>query len=296
MLRSLDLLRQTASPSSLIAGGNEHLTLVDGGADYAKPWHWHDGLMLLLPWVGVLNLRHEHQREGASVTVDRFAVVPATHAHDTRAHRSDQSHIAVYVRDGALKRVEAQIGSLSRVRARVRTSSMFPVTPDIRALHALCREGVGDAVGGDAVRAHLSAALLIRCLGAIEQGEAIPTSSRHGQGASLVRDAKAFIAARLDQDVPLDLLAARLKVSRRHLTRLFQAEVGQSVGAFRRARRMDAAKEMLTATDLAVDEIAFRVGYESGSALSRALRRQEGSAAKAIRTSAPTTMARPVVR
>lgn len=294
MLRSLDLLRQTATPSSLIADGNEHLTLVDGGADYAKPWHWHDGLMLLLPWVGVLNLRHEQRREGTWVTDDRFAVVPATHAHDTGACLSNQSHIAVYVGDGALRRIEARIGSLSRVRALIRATAMFPATPDIRALHALCREGPCDTVGGDAVRAHLSAALLIRCLSVIEQGETLPTFSRHGQGASLVREAKAFIAARLNQDLPLDHLAARLKVSRRHLTRLFQTEVGQSVGAFQRAKRLDAAKEMLAATDLAVDEIAFRVGYESGSALSRALRRQEGLAAMAIRTTAASRMTRPV--
>ena len=232
MLRSLDLLRQTAQPSCVIADGDEHIILFDGGVGYAKPWHWHDGLMLLLPWVGILKLKHEGQRDGAWLTDDRFAVVPASHAHDTSAFRSDQTHIAVYVRDAALRRIEAQLGSLNRFRAAIRTSAMFSVSPEIRTLHALCREGSGDPVGRDAVRAHLSAALLIRCLGAIERGAPLPTASRHGHGAALIREAKAFVAARLDQDVPLDLLAANLRVSRRHITRLFQAEVGQSVGAF----------------------------------------------------------------
>ena len=294
MLRSLDLLRQTAQPSCVIADGDEHITIVDGGVGYAKPWHWHDGLMLLLPWVGILNLKHEGQREGAWLTDDRFAVVPASHAHDTSAFRSDQTHIAVYVRDAALRRIEAQLGSLNRFRAAIRTSAMFSVSPEIRTLHALCREDSGDRVGRDAVRAHLSAALLIRCLGAIEGGAPLPTASRHGHGAALIREAKAFVVARLDQDVPLDLLAASLRVSRRHITRLFQAEVGQSVGAFQRARRLAAARAMLTTTDLPVDEIASRVGFESGSALSRALRREGGLAATGIRAASFNPMARSV--
>lgn len=279
MLRSLALLRQTAQPSSVIGDGDEHITIVDGGTDYARPWHWHDGLMLLLPWFGVLNLKHEGRRDGDWVSDDRFAVVPAMHAHDTSACRSDQTHIALYIGDIALRRIETRIGSLERVRALTRTSAVFPVTPEIRTLHTLCRDGSGDAVGLEAVRDHLSTALLIRCLGAIERGRALPSASRRGQGAALVREAKAFVAARMDQDVPLDLLADRLGVSRRHLTRLFQAEVGQSVGAFQRAHRLDVAKDLLISTDLAVDEIAFRVGFESGSALSRALRRRDGMAA-----------------
>ncbi|GJD46983.1 HTH-type transcriptional activator RhaR [Methylobacterium cerastii] len=194
----------------------------------------------------------------------------------------------------ALRRIETRIGSLERVRASIRTSGMFLVTPQIRTLHTLLRDG-DDAVGSEAVRDHLSTALLIRCLGAIERGRALPSASRRGQGAALVREAKAFVAARMDQDVPLDLLADRLGVSRRHLTRLFQAEVGQSVGAFQRAQRLDAAKDLLVSTDLAVDEIAFRVGFESGSALSRALRRRDGMAAMDIRSSS-NVVARPVAR
>jgi transcriptional regulator GlxA family with amidase domain len=53
---------------------------------------------------------------------------------------------------------------------------------------------------------------------------------------------------------------------------------------------------MLTTTDLPVDEIASRVGFESGSALSRALRRQGGLAATGIRTASSKSMARSVAK
>ena len=294
MLRSLDLIRQTARPSSLVAGGEGHVTLLGEGIGYAKPWHWHDGLMLLLPSYGAINLKHEASRGGAWVSEDCFAVVPAFHAHDTSALRADQRHIAVYVEDAALRRVEAQLGSLDRIRASIRTITLFPVSPEIRTLRALCRDDCGDAFGSRAVRAHLAAALLIRCLAAIERERPLPSASRHDHGAALVREAQAFVAARLDRDVPLDTLAERLGLSRRHLTRLFHAKVGGSIGAFHRAKRLEAAAGMLTATDLPVDEIASRVGFESGSALSRALRRRDGQAATGLRASASAATARPV--
>ncbi|MCJ2060170.1 helix-turn-helix domain-containing protein [Methylobacterium sp. J-048] len=294
MLRSLDLLRQITPAASLIADDDGHMTLAGGGSGYTKPWHWHDGLMLLLPSLGAFRLKHEARREGVWVSEDRFAVVPASHAHDTSTLRDNQAHIVAYVKENALRRIEASLGSLSRVRTSIRTSGMFPVTPEIRTLRALCLDGTGDTLGSAAVRAHLSAALLIRCLAAIEQGRPLPSASRHGHGKALIRQARAIIAARLDQDVPLDLLAERLDVSRRHLTRLFHAEVGLSVGAFHRAKRLDAAKDMLRATDLPVDEIASRVGFESGSALSRALRRRDGQAATGIRASSRALVAHSV--
>lgn len=138
------------------------------------------------------------------------------HPHDTSACRSGQTHIPLYIDDMALRRIETRIGSLECVRTSIRTSAMFPVTPEIRTLHTQLSDG-DDAVGMEAVRDHLSTALLIRCLSAIERGRALPSASSRRQGAVLMREANAFVAARMDQDMPLDLLADRLGVPRRRL-------------------------------------------------------------------------------
>ncbi|MCJ2136388.1 helix-turn-helix domain-containing protein [Methylobacterium sp. J-026] len=295
MLRSLNFLRRTALPSTLIAGCDEHITLVGGGVDYAKPWHWHDGLMLLLPCLGVLNLKHEARRDGVWVSPDRFAVVPASHPHDTSALQSDQTHVAVYLRDEAFQRIERQLGSLSRVRALIRTSAMFSVNPDIRALKALCRDETGDAIGQGAVRAHLSAALLIRCLTAIERGQPLGTGSRDSHATILIDEVKAFVAQRADQTLSIDLLSERFNVSRRHITRLFRERTGLSIGAFQQGVRLAEARRLLKTTDLPIDEVAFRVGFESGSALARALRRRDGLAPREVRARS-AAMARTVAR
>jgi transcriptional regulator GlxA family with amidase domain len=98
----------------------------------------------------------------------------------------------------------------------------------------------------------------------------------------------------LQEDIALDALADRLGVSRRHLTRLFREQVGLSIGAFQQCKRLDAAKELLTRTDLPVDEVAFRVGFDSGSALARALRRRDGLSPREIRRLPLAGMARSV--
>jgi AraC-like DNA-binding protein len=225
---------------------------------------------------------------------DRFAIVPAGQAHETVALREGQAHLALYVTEAAIRRVESELGSLHRVREQLDGSALFPVTPEIRGLHALCREDGGDTLGGTAVRGRLAAALLIRCLAAIEQGQPLPTATRRGHAADLVDEAKAFVAERLQEDIALDALADRLGVSRRHLTRLFREQVGLSIGAFQQCKRLDAAKELLTRTDLPVDEVAFRVGFDSGSALARALRRRDGLSPREIRRLPLAGMARSV--
>ncbi|MCJ2065481.1 helix-turn-helix domain-containing protein [Methylobacterium sp. J-088] len=247
--------------------------------------------MLLLPCLGVLNLKHEAQRDGMWVSRDRFAVIPASHPHDTSALRSNQTHVAVYLREEALKHVEKQLGSLSRVRALIRRSSMFPVNSDIRALRALCCDETGDTIGQTAVRAHLSAALIIRCLTTIERGQPLGAGSREAH--TLIDEVKVFVAQRADQTLSIDLLSERFNVSRRHVTRLFRERTGLSIGAYQQSVRLAEARRLLQTTDLPIDEVAFRVGFESGSAMARALRRRDGLAPREVRARS-TTMARPV--
>ncbi|MEP9350418.1 AraC family transcriptional regulator [Xanthobacter sp. KR7-225] len=257
--------------------------MLKGGGSYAMPWHWHDCLMLILPSVGALDLRHEDQRDGVWVSEDRFALVPAHRAHETCAWREPHAHVALYVTDTALARMESQLGSLAGVRRLAHATGLFPVTPEIRALQALCQDESPNPLGVETMRHHLSAALLIGCLAVVERGEMLPPASHRAHGGSLVAELKAYIATRIGQDLALDELAGRFSVSRRHLTRLFRDRTGQSIGEFQAATRLAAARRLLVETDLPVSEIAYRVGFESCSALSRAMRRQEGSSPTRLR-------------
>lgn len=282
MLRSFDALRAEASLDQMIAADDESLALKGGGGTYAAPWHWHDCLMLILPAIGALGLRSEDRPGGMWVSEDRFALLPASRAHETRGLREADAHVALYVTEEALKRVEGRMGSLSRVRRESRGTALFPVTPRIRSLLDLCRRGEG---GREApVLGHLASALLLDCLAEVERARELPENSPRGHGASLVREVQAYLAARLATEVPLDELVERFGISRRQLTRSFRRHSGQTIGDFQRAQRVAVARRLLAETDLPVGEIAYRVGFESGSSLSRVLRREVGQAPSQLRT------------
>jgi AraC family transcriptional regulator len=245
------------------------------------PWHWHDCMMLLMPRAGAISLRHQDRPQEAWLSEDRFAVVPTGHVHQTQAMRDSHAHLAFYITDEALRRIEAEAGSLTRIKHRTRSSAFFGTTPEIKALRNLCSQA-GSLQNGAALR-HVSAALLLSCLAQIERADPLPVATSDGHGAGLVQEIQAFIADRAAQDISLDMLAERFGISRRHITRIFRERTGISIIDFHQNMRLALARHMLTDTDLAVGEIAFRVGFESGSALSRAVRRADGNTPTGIR-------------
>jgi AraC family transcriptional regulator len=238
-------------------------------------------MMILMPTAGAVTLRHQDRLEGALVSEDSFALVPAGHAHHTEALRDAHAHLALYITDEALRRFEAEAGSLERVRHRTRSSALFYAPPQMKTLQNLCRRTEsGQPI---AMLRHLSAALLVSCLAEIESADSLPAATPRGHGVALVQEIQTFIADRASEDISLDFLAERFGTSRRHITRLFREQTGLSIAEFHRSKRISLARRMLTDTDLPVGEIAYRVGFESGSALSRAMRRTDDNSPSGIR-------------
>lgn len=283
MLRSFDILRDGARAEAVIVSGEERLALKAEGEGYAMPWHWHDCLMLLLPVRGAVELRREDQPAASWVSEDRFALVPGDRAHQTRSVRDRHVHVALYLTEPALRRVEDRFGSLDRVRRETRGTALFATTPRIRGLLDLCRDTSAGTVEDMSVLDHVSSALLTDCLAQVERARTVSAASPEAHGASLVREIGAHLAARLGETLTLDEIAERFGVSRRHLTRSFRQHVGRTIGDVQQAQRLAAARGLLAETDLPVGEIAYRVGFESGSALARALRRESGLSPSGIR-------------
>jgi AraC-like DNA-binding protein len=289
MLSSFERLRHTANADLLIASDDEHAA-VAGRGDYAMPWHWHDCLMFILPSRGTIELKHEAGREGTWLSQDRFAIVPPNQAHETRAGIGAHSHVALYATGSVLKRLEKDHGSLSEFRRRTSTTGLFRRTDRLRALQSLLVQHDGHAYGRAHVRHGLSSALLVQCIAEALAGDVVNVASHREHGMMLVAELKDYLTRHADQDVPLDALEQRFGVSRRHITRLFRAGTGQSIGEFQQQTRLANARELLTSTDLPIGEIALRVGFDSGAALAHALRRSDGRSPSEIRKQ----MARPI--
>lgn len=285
MLRSFEQLCCTVAEGLLIAADDEHATLSSSGS-YAKPWHWHDCIMFILPSRGALELKHEDQREGVWLSHDRFAVVPSHRAHETRAGIGAGCHIALYVTGAMLRRLDQDIGSLSEFHRRTRSVSLVRRSSAVRDLQELSMR-VGDMSYGRAeTRRSLSMALLVQCVAAVIGGETLPNGCGRGHGLALVEELKDFLTLHVDEDIPLDALAERFGISRRHITRLFRDGTGSSVGEFQQRIRLQTARKLLSDTDLPIGEIAFRVGFDSGTALAHAMRRVDGCSPSGIRKAA----------
>ncbi|HEV7324811.1 MAG TPA: AraC family transcriptional regulator [Bosea sp. (in: a-proteobacteria)] len=276
MLRSIQQLRDTSTAAALLADSEEQLALFGGGGEYHVPWHWHDCLMIFLPEVGAVDFRDETRRAGAWLSEERFVVVPKAMAHQTTAVRSSHRHMAIYATDNQLAMIEARVGSLSRARAKLAKPAFFATTPEIRSLQRLCRAGGAEDKVSQAARSHLAAALLINCLAQIERSDPLSAARPEGHGDMLVSEIKSFITQNAGKDLRLDLIADLFGISRRHATRLFRENTGLSIAAFQEQERIRRARELLSETGLAIGEIAWRVGFESGSALARTMRRVTG--------------------
>ena len=283
MLRSFELVTGEASTASIVAIDGGLAALRGGGEAYAAPWHWHDCAMLLIPSTGALGFQDEDRKGKTWITKDRFAIVPAFRAHDTAAAREIHRHIVIFATDRAIGRLESDVGSFKNVRRRMRTTGFYRTTPAIRSIQALCGGNGREGFAARAAQQHLGLALFVQCLGEIERSRPISGASPVEHGAALIDEIKELIATNVDRDLPLDHIASEFCISRRHLTRLFREIAGLSIGDFQQLKRVEAARQLLTDTDLPVGEIAFRVGLESGSALSRAMRRIDGQSPTNVR-------------
>ncbi|SEL04838.1 transcriptional regulator, AraC family [Variovorax sp. YR750] len=281
-LRSFEQLCQETDEGWLIAAEEGHATQSNSGA-YAQPWHWHDCVMFILPSRGALELRHEDRCEGSWLTHERFAVVPAHRAHETRAGMGANSHAALYVTGAMLNRLDRAYGSLREFQRRTRAVVLLQRTPAIRTLQQLATLPDDGGYGYSGRTRALAVALTVQCIAEATTGQVLPAVSKTEHGLALVEELKDYIRLHADQFISLDALGERFGVSRRHITRLFRDGTGLSVGEFRLRVRLKTACELLGGTDLPVGEVAFRVGFDSGAALGHAMRRVKGCSPSDVR-------------
>jgi transcriptional regulator GlxA family with amidase domain len=88
----------------------------------------------------------------------------------------------------------------------------------------------------------------------------------------------------LPQGVDVTDLARMAAVSRRTLTRWFTQTTGLPPGEWLQAERLRLARRLLETTDLPVELVARRAGYESGAALRAQFTRQLHTSPRSYRS------------
>ena len=92
-------------------------------------------------------------------------------------------------------------------------------------------------------------------------------------GFSRVQPALAFAARRLDEDVSLRALAARVRLSPFHLHRLFVSVANETPKAYTHRLRLSHSAALLLTTRRSVLDIALHCGFQSHEVFSRAFAR-----------------------
>jgi len=81
-----------------------------------------------------------------------------------------------------------------------------------------------------------------------------------------------YINNHLDEELDLEKLAVRSNLSPFHFHRIMKAFLGESLGAYIIRVRLETAVRLLRYTDLPVEQIAYSVGYEMPSSLSKSFK------------------------
>lgn len=105
-----------------------------------------------------------------------------------------------------------------------------------------------------------------------------PAKSR-ARGDTLRPDDVRRIASRLREEgqfLSLEQLASQEGLSARQFARLFKEATGEGIGTFSARQILLRSKDLLSQRELLMKEIAFRCGFASTTAFSRAFRKMEG--------------------
>ncbi|WP_369138297.1 helix-turn-helix domain-containing protein [Modestobacter versicolor] len=171
------------------------------------------------------------------------------------------------------------------------TAELVPVvgtrSPAVAALAALLLTGLADTSGHGRLALESQGTALVAALvrdhtGRRSDATREPAELSRGQLARVVRHVEDHLAGRLT----VGDLAALVRVSEYHFSRLFRAATGSSPHQYVLGRRLARAHELLVGTDLPVAAVAARCGFADQSHLTRHVRRAFGATPAVVRSAA----------
>lgn len=100
-----------------------------------------------------------------------------------------------------------------------------------------------------------------------------------------IQNAVQYIEDNLTEELNIGDIAAKAYVSSFHFQRIFSALCGFTVGEYIRSRRLSAAAQELSRSDVKVIDIALKYGYESHDSFTRAFTKFHGVSPSAAKES-----------
>lgn len=111
-----------------------------------------------------------------------------------------------------------------------------------------------------------------------------------GLSKSKLQRAIAYIQEHLERDLSLDEIAAEVNLSSYHFARLFKQSTGFAPHQYQIRCRVERAKELLQKREMAIADIATRLGFYDQSHLNRHFKRIVGVSPKAMQQSSKNVL------
>lgn len=152
------------------------------------------------------------------------------------------------------------------------------VTTGIELALALVEDDLGHAVAMEIART-----LALPMLRGAGEPQLSPTLQAQASASHRLRELVAWIGTHPQEELSVEVLAARVQMSPRNFARAFAAQAGCTPARFVEQTRVAAAAQLLRRTRWTQDRIASRSGFGSVDALQRAFVRQHGLTPQAWR-------------
>lgn len=243
---------------------------------YAVDWHAHDCHMLLLPRRGGLFLSTE-SNPTTHVSCQSFSLVPADFAHATEATPGREEHMTLYV-DPSYVRHQGQLAGYGGFSKTVARPGIWQGTNALDSILRLHDQLQGTTPAQDFQRQlpHLNHLLFQECARVIACQQASPQFNEGQQNALLVWDIQRYVREHLEAELNIESIAHEFHLSRRHLTRIFKAESGETLLDFANRSRVEKASTLISTTTLSILDVCLAVGLDSPSYLARLFNRYLG--------------------
>ncbi|HEY9664341.1 MAG TPA: AraC family transcriptional regulator [Allocoleopsis sp.] len=200
-------------------------------------------------------------------------------------HREKASeYVTLYLDPDYLKQtaIENELPEETRLTHRV----IFPDPTITQVAHWFKGELLNEGLGGNLFAQSLKNLLTVHLLrnycesGMPQKKLVVPGRALDAVKLKQIQD---YIEEHLAENIAIEDMAALVPMSQFHFARAFKAATGETPHKYLIQRRMERAKVLLTVTQLAIAEVAYRVGFSSQSHFTTHFRKATGVTPKDYR-------------
>jgi AraC family transcriptional regulator len=200
-------------------------------------------------------------------------------------HREKASeYVTLYLDPDYLKQIaiENDLSEETRLTHRV----IFPDPTITQVAHWFKGELLNEGLGGNLFAQSLKNLLTVHLLrnycesGTSQKKLVVPGRALDAVKLKQIQD---YIEEHLAEDIAIEDMAALVPMSQFHFARAFKSATGETPHKYLIQRRMERAKVLLTVTQLAIAEVAYRVGFSNQSHFTTHFRKATGVTPKDYR-------------